>query len=334
MSCPHWTPNHPADHAAPLAFRTDATPPGLLSTYKCTSFQKIRTIVVMPPPPPPRPPPPTTVADLVNRFANVRPFAASNTTSTAEFNADTFNRKAQEHVDRHNFAAVQWNVRPGSMFNGGQRQEPPIIQNVATFEKNFFFRDPADPTRLFSCCDEQMKLYFETRGFISVSVLHFTGGPDDQRSLPTLTAVAAANETQDELELSPGPTELKVPVQFPKMWCPRSKTTAWCIIHAFEVKVYDPDTKTKYSPYRLWSPEARKAAGTKSNTKWTKYCQAYFILKRSHGPDPSLCNLALTALAASATQYNKDNPPPGASQRSDFWYPLACSMLPVALQPP
>jgi len=271
--------------------------------------------------------PVTTIDDLLNRFAQRRPFAASSTALVQRFNPDTFTRLAKEHADRHDFSQIQ--VAVGHRPSAAYQQPPPIINNVATFEKNIFFQDPNDMTRVFSCCDDAMKEYFTNRGFDEIAVLHFTGKPSEHSNLPTLTVTEARPVCPMLLERAPGPSALTLPGEFPNLWMPRNKIYAWSILHAFEVKVYDAKEGKVYSPYRFWTKEVRSKFKTKPNSKFTKYCQAYFIIRKFHREKLALCELNMSQLAKAGAEYNSAHPQKG----KDEWLHRAHSMLPRQLAP-
>lgn len=268
----------------------------------------------------------TSIGQLLNRFTQRRPFAASLTSQTTNFNPDTFVRRSQEHADQHNFASIH--VATGLLFGGPSQQPAPVINNVATFDKNVFFQDPNDKSRIFSCCDEDMKTYFQTRGFVEVSVTHFTRMPEQQSTLPTVHVTESSRSSRADLQSVPAPGSLSLPAEYPTLWIPHRKTFAWSIIHAFEVKVYEADTDRSYSPYRLWTSDARKKFKTKSNSKWTKYCQAYFILRTFHGNTLGQCQLTMSQLAKLGAEYNATNPLP---RGTDGWFNRAVGVLPTGL---
>jgi hypothetical protein len=272
--------------------------------------------------------PVTSIDDLVIRFAQRRPFAASSTSLIQRFNPDTFTRLAKEHADRHDFSEIQ--VAVGHRPSAAYQQPAPIINNVATFDKNIFFQDPNDLTRVFSCCDDAMKNYFTNRGFVQLPVQHFTGTPAEQVNLPTLKVSEPQPVSQHDLERAPGPSALSLPHEFPNLWIPRNKTYAWSILHAFEVKVYDPKSGKVYSPYRFWTKEVRSQFGTKPNSKFTKYCQAYFIIRRFHSDTLALCELNMTQLAKAGAEYNSAHP---LQKGKDEWLHRVHSILPRHLAP-
>lgn len=275
---------------------------------------------------PPRPPRIQSMDELINLFAQQRPFAAAGTAHTRRFNHDTFTRNAKEHADRFHYGNIP--VRVGRRASPPiAQQPPPIIENVATFDKNTFFQDPFDPKRVFSCCDDNTKSYFQTHGFVELPVTHYTGRPDEV--LPSISVPDAPTLTSHDLESAAAPPRLTLPVDYPNLWKPNNgKTTAWCIIHAFEEKVVNPEDKKIYSPYRLWTIDAKRRFRTKANSKSTKYAQAYFIIQERYGHLRAECTVNMKQLVKEAADYNKEHPLPN---RPDAWHRRACSKLPAHL---
>ena len=157
---------------------------------------------------------------------------------------------------------------------------------------------------------------------------HYTGSPEEQ--LPSILVPDAPIETAEELETADPPTRLKLPLQYPTLWKPDTgKSTAWSIIHAFEEKVVDPHDNQIYSPYRLWTTEAKRSFHTKPNSRSTKYAQAYFIIQERYGHLREHCPANMKQLAKEAAEYNKQHPLP--HNQTDAWHQRACSKLPLHL---
>ena len=189
-----------------------------------------------------------------------------------------------------------------SLFHSQQQQQRPLmVQNVATFEKNVFYVDPHNG-RMFSCCDVRVQRALETRGFRQTAVTHLAGG-QDMVELPTLS-IAAAAMTVEQTSTAAAPTNLTLPQnrKFPRLWIANGKSTAWGIVHAFEVKVYDAQANIIYSPYRFWTPEERKNAGLKS-TAFTKYCQAYYVIRKVAERSPDLITDSIGTLTKMAANH-------------------------------
>lgn len=276
---------------------------------------------------PPQPPPVRTIAELKLRFLQVRGhFCAAKVPEKHPFNPWKFEKEAKEHAKRYKITSVV--VSSGSQVNTNHSEpptQPVVVNNVATFDRNHFFQDPNNLQLIFSGCDERTVAHFRSKGFTEIGVKHYTNGEEIPEDLPRPTALERPQVLTEDIVVREGPATLCLPpTGIPKLWKPTGKTTAWAIMHAMETKVYDYETGTCYSPYKLWTKEARSAAKLAKNTSFQKYFAAYFILRTARGSEPALCKDKISVLYGEATAFKKAN----AYARAAEWFDMANAVIP------
>lgn len=237
--------------------------------------------------------PATSIAEVLTRFKASRSWHTEK-----PFNCDTFERRSKEHTAANKIDAFF--VRTGGNWSHSQsRQETAVIRDTPPFKDCTYFIDPGDK-RVFCVTNEAVKQGFLQRGFKVWSVTHLSGMP---ATFPVLSTAAPSSMNPEELASKLGPLELILPSTYPKLWVPtKDGTTAEGIVHAFETKVYDPSARVAYSPYRLWTHDARKKANIKANTRLTKTCQCYWYLRVILKADPSTVKLSIGAKTAAAAK--------------------------------
>jgi hypothetical protein len=238
--------------------------------------------------------------------------------SSSHFNTDTCTSKAKEHTTKYKFN--EFKINTGSRERMSQTAKSVTVRLAPTFEKNSFFVDPSS-LHIYSCADTAIERRLEALGFQRAAVTHLTG-PSSLLLLPKLAA--ASNEaTESEILEAAAPTILLLPRgQQPHLWKPNGRTTAENVVHAFEQKVYDSAAKIIYSPYRLWTKEARDQFGTKATSMLTKYCQIYYTVRHiKKDLEPSAIKESMNPLINLAVQHVK-------RQKIDEpdWFKLAISI--------
>jgi hypothetical protein len=226
----------------------------------------------------------SSVHDAITRLQRSRPWAIG---SSSQFkNTDTLEREAKAHMSKYKFDEFP--------IDTGRKERPMTgkisvtIKLAPTFEKNAFFVDPSN-FHIYSCADTTIESRLEALGFQRTAVTHLTG-PCDLLELPKLAA--ASTTTEEEILEASAPIVLSLPCgQQPHLWKLSGKITAENVVHAFDVKVYDSEKKIIFSPYRLWTKEARDQFGTKVTSMLTKYCQIYYTVRHlKKEMDPSTIN--------------------------------------------
>jgi hypothetical protein len=260
-------------------------------------------------------PPIASVHDAIARLKQSRPWAM---VSSSHFNTDTCTRQAKEHMTKYQFK--EFPINTGSRERTSKTAKCVTVRLAPTFEKNSFFVDPTT-LHVYSCADTAIESRLEGLGFQRAAVTHLTG-PSSLLLLPKL-ATASSKLTEPEILEAAAPTILLLPRgQQPHLWKPNGRTTAENVVHAFERKVYDSESKIIYSPYRLWTKEARDQFGPKVTSMLTKYCQIYYAVRHiKKDLHPSAIKESMNPLINLAVQHVK-------RQKIDEpdWFKLAISI--------
>jgi hypothetical protein len=256
----------------------------------------------------------SSVHDAISRLQQSRPWAMG---SGSQFNTDTLNREAKAHTMEYKFD--DFPIETGRKERAMAGTKNVTIKLAPTFEKNSFFVDPST-FHIYSCADMTIESRLVALGFQRAAVTHLTG-PGDLLQLPKLST--ASSMTEEEILEAVPPTVLTLPHgQQPHLWKPNGKTTAENVVHAFEIKVYDSEKKLSFSPYRLWTKEARDRFGTKVTSMLTKYCQIYYTVRHlKKDLNPATINESMKELINLAVKDIK-------RQKIDEpdWFQIACSI--------
>uniref|UniRef100_A0A7S0AYI2 Uncharacterized protein n=1 Tax=Minutocellus polymorphus TaxID=265543 RepID=A0A7S0AYI2_9STRA len=264
-----------------------------------------------------KPKPLSSVSALTARFAECRQFGAQK-----HFGKGAFKDKADKHIERHNMKQLNRN-------NGGDGERTVVVNQVATFADNTFFRRPTDTGAKFSVCGGAGAARAKRHGYVEVNVDHYT----DPDSIPILLARneerSHANLSDDELLATPVPTTLTMyldPTKTKKRLIPNlfinnrhkdeEETISEAVVRAFEVAVIDPSAGEDvrvFSPYREWTDEERKKACV-ADSKFTKLCKAYFAIRAKHASaEPANIRLNMKGLVEKA----------GGVSSGSSWYKMA-----------
>ena len=222
---------------------------------------------------PPKPPPLQGVRAVMEHFKVARPFAV---VSAKGFNPDTFEKEAKRHAVEYEHEKMP--IAVGIQQITSAPSPATIVKLAPTFGENMHFMDPYS-LHVFCCNDKRTAKELEKRGFRSVGATHLLGGPETLE-LPKLSIAVERNDEEIQVAIAPATVTLPRMARQPALWKPEGKTTAENIVHAFDIKVYDDDQNVVYSPYRLWTKEERKQFQTKMDSRFTKYCQIYYAVRR------------------------------------------------------
>jgi len=173
------------------------------------------------------------------------------------------------------------------------------------FDHTVFFRTPPDQEvdKTYSVPTRALASKMVALGYVKVMVTHL---PADERELPPAVA-ALVRGAQGELssDAFPPPLELKLPTTCPKVNTAASAPTpAQQIVEWFEFKVVmlENGHKVVYSPMRLWTGEARKAAGFQDNqsTPFATRCKVYLYIRQLREDEPATIMLTYDGLREGA----------------------------------
>jgi hypothetical protein len=255
--------------------------------------------------------------ELMKRLLEVRPFVGKKTKRArkGDFNPDTFVRLAKEHVE--NFSIAKFGEDDLQLLRRGGGPQTVVFNQVATFKDVTFFTHPRDLSVVFSVINDEMRKLVMERGYVEIHPVHYT----DISSLPR--TVASTNESVDSAwneRLAPSTLTVSEGQKYPTLWKKgKEETTAAAIVRAVEERLVDEDKQRVWSPYRLWTPEARKG---KKDSKFTKYLQAYFYIRDIDSEKrPEEITLGLTAMATEAVAAQKE------IGRTPDWYQITLEVF-------
>jgi hypothetical protein len=262
----------------------------------------------------------STIRDYVDRFDGAR--KELNHKEGKKFNIDTFQRQEADYRELHGFCQVK---PVGQTYDGLDRgsstavsQTGVSIAQVLSPANYFFFVDPESPFdggfSVHSLAAQQVAI---KRGFREVNFSHLSA----IEQIPHRAKKATAIETID----LPPPSTLRLPEgTLPNLFRHGEEPYAVSLVRAFEDKFVDPKTKIPYSPCRLWTPEARQAAGHKSTGSTGtlhSWCYGYYAVRAvKTNVNPSDIKDSLSLLRKLAAKNKPNEMPKGG------WLELASTV--------
>jgi hypothetical protein len=262
----------------------------------------------------------STIGGYVDRFNFVR--KALKQKKGAKFNIDTFQREEGDYRELHGFSKLE---QVGQTHDGLNRsskaavsQTGVSIAQVLSPADYFFFVDPENPfDGGFSVHSKAAQQVALNRGFQEVNFSHLSA----IEQIPHRSKKASAIENID----LPAPFNLTLPQgDPPNLFRHAEEPCAVSLVRAFEQKFVDPETKIPCSPCRLWTAEARRAAGHKSTgstatlNSWSCAYFAVRIVKKNE--NPSDIKDSLSSLRKIAVKNKPDIMPKGG------WVELASTI--------
>jgi len=210
-----------------------------------------------------------SMRDVLTRFNESRSWRCN---GTAPRNSDTFKRLADEHL-------VGYDIR---LQDDGEEAAKPttiIVKTCATFENVSFFLDPSDGS-FHSVKDSAMRAAMLQRGFGEVKPTHHTAMITLPRTNPYGSVMGSVPTAPRALSL-PARGLLQGKQKIPALWrSSPDETAASAIARAFEEKVVDNSRpQDVYSPYKLWTKQARADHGI-VDSNFTNYCKIYYTVRK------------------------------------------------------
>jgi hypothetical protein len=193
--------------------------------------------------------PVSSVDELLDRFVETRLWDKEGD----EFNPDTFEKDAAEHIK--NYEIDKFGAIGGPGISDASKN-PIIIQNVALYLDVHFFQDRTS-LKIYSVNSEGMRRKMKRRGFCEVLVTHLTD-PQDLPKRPDEPQETSTTEPVHLEDLPPPPDRCKLPKGPSKKFVPNlyqaeGETYAAAVVRDYEVKVRGRKTrrtsKTKMSIY-------------------------------------------------------------------------------------
>jgi hypothetical protein len=196
-----------------------------------------------------------------------------------EFNPDTFEKNAAEHVKNYEISKFGAIGGPGIL---DVSKNPIVIQNVALYMDVHFFQDRTS-LKMYSVNSEGMKREMTRRGFSEVLVTHLTDPHDLPRSPDTPQETASRIKPVHLEDLLPPQERCKVPkgpskTFVPNLYQAEGETYAAAVVRDYEVKVLDKKTFTSYSPFRKWTTEELRNKKLGGDSKLTNRRKAYWVV--------------------------------------------------------